>query len=554
VNHSDVSREKGRLAMVISHIIICLMMVCLTISFTQFLGRFLPLGSNVPLWGGVITVEAFLSYYVNREKSPFSSEWLVARGAEWVVLFVVIKLVTEIQHGTGTLLHNLPLWQQNFVSAFFTGEYMSVLFVLLTVWVLGTLFASDLFELGGDEYIRQKPQIDVKQITQVRATAALYGMRIDDDTLPSNRRETHNRLLSRTLTVGVLMVIIAGILRQDRVALWPGQPLTQASVKNVVLYFVLGLVLFSQTNLLALQTAWGYEHASIQSHLAPRWVVYSILFVLGLGVLAFILPTRYSLGFLDTLLYALNFIRIIVEFIIGLIMLPVLLLFRIFSLLLGGGSGQQSPTESQPVTPTETPATNLPVHLGLPWWDVLRSFLFWGGFLAILGFALYQYLQQNQALLTALRRLPVWQWMRQAWQWLCTQLNTAKKGMTMVMQTSLNKLCALRTHTDQVKEWRFINPYRLTPRQQVVFFYHALVQRGEKVGYPRHPSQTPYEYARFIEPVIAEETDALTELTEGFLDARYSLHEVTPKKVGQVKQAWTRIRGRLKFERKRSTR
>jgi hypothetical protein len=528
------------------------MMVCLTISFTQFLGRFLPLGGNVPLWGGVITLEAFLSYYALRGKSPFSSEWLVARGAEWVVLLAVIKFIIEIQHGFSTLLHNLPLWQQNFIAGFFNSEYISVLFVLLTVWVLGTLFASDLSELGGDEYLRKKAQIGVKEVTQVRATAALYGMRIDDDNLPSNRRETHNRLLSRTLTVGVFMVIIAGILRQDRVALWQGQPLTQASVKNVVLYFVLGLALFSQTNFLALRTAWGYEHASIQSHLAPRWVVYSILFVLGLGILAFILPTRYSLGFLDTLLYALNFIRIIVEFIIGLVMLPVLLLFRLFSLLLGGGSGQQSPTEIQPITPTETPATNLPVHPSLPWWDVLKSFLFWGVFLAILGFALYQYLQQNQALLTALRRLPVWQWIRHAWNWLRTQLNTAKKGMTMVMQTSLIKLRALRTHTDQVKEWRFINPYRLTPRQQVAFFYHALVQRGEKVGYPRQPSQTPYEYAHFIEPVIAEEIDSLTELTEGFLEARYSLHEVTPKKVNQVKQAWIRIRGRLKLERKRS--
>ena len=63
------------------------------------------------------------------------------------------------------------------------------------------------------------------------------------------------------------MVIIAGLLRQDRVTLWQGQPIAQVSVINVVLYFILGLGLFSQTNFLALRAAWGYEHAKIHQHI-----------------------------------------------------------------------------------------------------------------------------------------------------------------------------------------------------------------------------------------------------------------------------------------------
>jgi hypothetical protein len=542
VNHINVFQKNERWATVVSHTLVCLMMVCLTISFAQFLGRFLPLSGSLPLWGGVIAGEAFLSYRVTRTKPPFSTEWLLARGAEWVVLLAAIKLALELQHGSGTLLLDLHRWEQNFGPAFFTGEYMSVLFVLITVWVLSTFFTSDLVEMEGNELIWHTTHMDMEQIAHVQATAALYGMRVDDDTLPSNRREIHNRLLSRTLTVGVVMVIIAGLLRQDRVTLWQGQQITQASVINVVLYFVFGLGLFSQTNFMALRAAWGYEHAKIHRHLGSRWVFYSLVFILGLGALAFILPTRYSLGFLDTLMYFLGFLRMIVEFIIGIIMLPVLLLFRLLALILGSSSEKTEPIENKPTAPIETPTPDMQVHTSLPWWDVFKSFLFWGFFIAILGFALYQYLRQNQALLAFLRSLPAWQWFQQAWQRLLGQFRTVRRGVKTVVQAGWKKLHAFRITPLSTTGWRFLNPYRFTPRQQVIFFYLALIRRGKEAGLPRHPSQTPYEYARFIEPGLIEQTEAVTDMTEGFLDARYSHHEVTPEQANRAKQAWDRVR------------
>jgi hypothetical protein len=542
VNPSNVFQKIERWTTVVSHALVGLMMVCLTISFAQFLGRFLPLSGSLPLWGGMIAGEAFLSYRVTRLKSPFSTEWLLARGAEWVVLLAAIKLALELQHGTGTLLRDLPNWEQNFGPAFFNGEYMSVLFVLFTIWVLSTFFTSDLAELEGVELSWHTILIDKEQIAHVQATAALYGMRVDDETLPSNRRDIHNRLLSRTLTVGVVMVIIAGLLRQDRVTLWQGQPIAQASVINVVLYFILGLGLFSQTNFMALRAAWGYEHAKIHRQLSSRWVFYSLVFVLGLGALAFILPTQYSLGFLDTLMYFLGFLRRIVEIIIGIIMLPLLLLFRLLALILGRSTEKAEPIENKSTTPIETPTPNIPVYTNLPWWDVFKSLLFWGFFIAILGFAVYQYLKQNQALLVFLRSQPAWQWFIQAWQKLRGQFRAVRSGMKTAVQAGWKKLRSFRITPLSTTEWRFMNPYRLTPRQRMIFFYLALIRRGKEAGLPRHPSQTPYEYARFVEPDLSEQTEAVTDMTEGFLNARYSHHEVTPEQANRMKQAWDRVR------------
>jgi len=541
VSHLDGFSKNERWATLVSHLLVCLMMVCLTISFAQFLGRFLPLSESLPLWGGVMAMEAFLSYRVTRAKPPFSTEWLVARGAEWVVLLVAIKLAVVLQHGSGALLQDLPRWEQSFGPAFFNGEYMSVLFVLITVWVLSTLYSSDLGEMETNELVLPT-RMDAEQLERVKATAALYGMRVDDDSIPSNRRGIHNRMLSRTLTLGMVMVIIAGLLRQDRVTLWDGQPIAQASVMNVVLYFIIGLGLFSQTNFLALRAAWGYEHVKIHKHLGSRWVFYSVVFILGLGVLAFILPTRYSLGFLDTLMYFLGFLRMIVEFIIGIIMLPVLLLFRLLSLILGKGGEIAESAGKKPAVPVETPPPDLAVHTRLPWLDVFKSFLFWGFFLAIIGFALYQYIKQNQALMAILRSLPAWQWFKQAWKWLRGQFRTVQRGVITAVQVGWKKLRTLRITPVSTADWRFLNPYRSTPRQQVIFFYLTLIRRGQDAGLPRQPSQTPYEYARHIEPGLSEQMDALTDMTEGFLCARYSSHEVTKEQASQVKRAWDRLR------------
>ena len=552
MEHLNVFNRNQRWATVASHTLVCLMMVCLTISFAQFLGRFLPLGGSLPLWGGVIAGEAFLSYHVTKAKSPFSTEWLLARGAEWIVLLAAIKLIIELQHEWGTFLSDLPRWEQNFGPAFFDSEFMSVLFVLITIWVLSTFFANDLAEMVGSEPILYTAHLDTKQIAQVQATAALYGMRVDEDILPSNRRDIHNRLLSRTLTLGVVMVIIAGLLRQDRVTLWQGQPIAQVSVINVVIYFILGLGLFSQTNFMALRAAWGYEHAKIHQHLGSRWVFYSLVFVLGLGVLALLLPTRYSLGFLDTLMYLLGFLRIIIEFIIGIIMLPVLLIFRLFAIILGKGNEKSEPIENKPAVPIETQAPNIAIHTYIPWWDVFKSFLFWGFFIAILGFAIYQYLKQNQALLAGLRSLPAWQWVKQAWQWLRGQFRTVRSGVKTVVQAGWKKLHALRITPVSLTKWRFMNPYRFTPREQVIFFYLALIRRGKEAGLPRHPSQTPYEYARFIGPDLVEQTEAVSDMTEGFLNARYSTHEATPEQTSRVKQAWAQVRKALISKRRGS--
>jgi hypothetical protein len=79
----------------------------------------------------------------------------------------------------------------------------------------------------------------------------------------------------------------------------------------------------------------------------------------------------------------------------------------------------------------------------------------------------------------------------------------------------------------------------------VLFYYLALIRRGGETGLPRKPSQTPYEYGRFLDKSLPEVGESVDSLTESFMEARYSNHIVEDDQVPLVQSYWERIRRAL---------
>jgi hypothetical protein len=91
-------------------------------------------------------------------------------------------------------------------------------------------------------------------------------------------------------------------------------------------------------------------------------------------------------------------------------------------------------------------------------------------------------------------------------------------------------------------EWDYINPRRLTPRQKVIFYYLALVRRAKEAGIPRQDGQTPYEYARSLTSSLEEGKDGVEAMTESFVEARYSRHDIPAKEARRAESIWETIR------------
>jgi hypothetical protein len=92
---------------------------------------------------------------------------------------------------------------------------------------------------------------------------------------------------------------------------------------------------------------------------------------------------------------------------------------------------------------------------------------------------------------------------------------------------------------------RLIRPRSLDPRRQVYFYYLAMIRRGGEQGITRDPAETPVEYAEKLENALPSEDEDIESITDAFVKARYSRHEVSSGDAGRVKGAWERIRRAL---------
>lgn len=516
-------RWNERVAIFVSHWLVGLMLTCLMITLVQF-GVYL-----FPSWRGgflpwVTLVVSFEAMYTKREArrlNLFSPEWMVYRGVELVVLFFGLKILLYLLREPARLWVDLATWQQDFLGSFFSGEYLIASGLMFLFWVTAGQFAEDLADLEGDE----------------RLLEGAYPVNVS-----AERNQIRQQLVDRIIAYGAGMVILVSLMRLDLQSLLGFRPRMGSTIINVVAYFVLALALLSQTQLAALRASWSMQRIPLSINLGPRWVIYSLLFLVGLAALAIFLPTSYTLGLLSILGFLLSWLIFAIT-LVGHLLLT--LWFVILSLF----GGEQSAGRPNPPLPPPTPPSS--DTGGLPaWFEILRSILFWVIFLGVIGFSIYQYTKQHEALWHKLRELPGMAILRKIWRWLQGGLRGANRVASTVIEKSLARIRSTGKG-ESLKEVRnFINLRRLSARQKVLFYYLAMVRRGDEYGISRLPAQTPHEYQVKLQSSLPEIDDDLAAMTAAFYEARYSRHEISEDQAGWVRRWWEHIRRTLRRWRK----
>ncbi|MGE5263114.1 MAG: DUF4129 domain-containing protein, partial [Acidobacteriota bacterium] len=84
-----------------------------------------------------------------------------------------------------------------------------------------------------------------------------------------------------------------------------------------------------------------------------------------------------------------------------------------------------------------------------------------------------------------------------------------------------------------------------TARERVRRLYLLLVQRAAEAGHPRRLTQTPYEYSSELKSYIGENEDALSQLTEAFVEARYGRRDFDAGEVSRLHRLWQALRSAL---------
>lgn len=498
----------------------CGMVICFSIILIQFLLWLFPTLNirGLVLVCNMMVLESFLSFWLVRRLPTAQRQIAYYRGTELVILLVVLKLFTELRAGPASLWHNFLLWPVQFPFNILTGSYLLTVLPALASWWAGYLFAADLSMLGME----------------------------DASTLDDRFKTTPLRIviLHRYLSLGICVIILAGIPAQNVFQI--SLPVASKSVPAVVAYFAFGIVLLSLTRYITLETDWWQARLHIPVQIPRRWFTYSALIIAILVFLISWLPTHLGMGSMD-LVDTLNAVYLLLyQFVLVLYGL-ILLVFSLLSSLL-----VRNPVDSQtPVPQITPPPVNIPAsHASTFNWELVKSVFLWGSLIVLIIAALRQYIAYNRDLFEELRRFRPLGWLFAAWNQFKASFKRANKSVGAFIQNSLRRLRSVRPESARPGEWDFINPRRLPPRQKVIFYYLALVRRAREAGIPRQDGQTPYEYARSLGSSLKEEKDRVDAMTESFIEARYSHHDIPAKAARQAESIWEAIRRVLRNVRK----
>lgn len=534
------SEPQRKLMAGLSILIVSLMMASMAATAVQVAEILVPgwSGAYLVMMAFLVSIESMVSLREAPRLAFPELQWFLYHMAEWIVILTLVKLASYIEPGPAVFVEDLLTWSQS-PGSFFTQETIFIIILTGLVWVLSRLFAADLLALDLDEKTLRAEQ-----------ESGIY----------EHRSRIRSELVNRVLMVGSGMVLLSSALRIEAFTSWLELPLLRAGVVNLLLYFLLALVLLSLTQYAALRVQWMLEGLSVRKELAVRWFIYSFLFISLVALLSAVLPTHYTLSLLAIIQIILMVLSGVVGLIFTLLSLPFFFLLSILSLLRGG----ETPVAPAPdifkaqVTPSLAAATSI------PWLEYLKSVLFWAIFLAVIGFSLYFYLREHQAWLKTIARLPFIEVLGRFFKGLLSWVNALNNKLVEAVESGAVRLRRRWSPARNVQPWGYLNLRKLNDRQRIFFYYLAMVRRAGEIGWPRQPSQTPSEYSEHLLHALvampadqppgrelgasekSDVVDDVAEMTGKFIEARYSLHQITPRDVSLVRRAWQQLRRSFK--------
>ncbi len=520
----------------ISYGLVFLMIVCIILAINSLIHNAIPDWASGVIAGVMIfiLIDRLFTYQRYKSLKPFSSEWALTLGTQWVVILFFIRLLLSYANGMDVFVRDISRFVHGYIVEFFSPELVVTSLLAVLAWYLPTRFLELLDEIGLDQVLalREDPPPRSAQ----------------DNIVPA-----HQRLLNLTLGLGIFLVILTALIRINLPAIFDNPaalPLVDpnrfsAGEAGALLYFILGLALLSQSRLMSLQTHWNLQHIPISSNnLFRQWGVYSIFFLLFLILIVGLLPTGHSLGLFSILstlfIFLINLLFIVGQLFVALITILLSLPFLLF--------GKKTPFAFKFSTlPAWSPP---PVEAPLPTssnaiWALVRSILLWGSLILIILFSITRFLRQHDNLLRTLRKARIINWLIFAWQWLRGNVNGTWDDLSRAIADGWQSIVSRLKGKRILARPGWISFRSLDPRRRIYFFYLAMVRRGGEQGLRRKSSQTPSEYAATLEKDLPSAGEDIDSITKAFVEARYSLHEINSQDADIVKTIWGRIRQAL---------
>lgn len=502
-------------------VLIAGMVACLTSPVVLVLEEVLPYwkGTYFLFFSFFASLEGILSERMLRRQRITGWAYLASRAAELLFLLMALKLVSYVPLGLDQLWYEAQRWPVD-PGTIVTNVDLVTALVFVPIW-LGSLQVAGLAaEIEGEGQILEDPPD--------RDSAAYYAWM----TQPSPVRDRQERLdtLSRLFVWGGIGLLVASAFTHAFM------PSAQVLALPTLLYFALGIALLSQARYSVTVTGWRLQGIPIQPKLGHRWLAWALVFLVGVALVALLLPTRYFVG---PVLALWSVFSLIYYAILSVLMFLWFLLMSFLSLLLPTIPPPEEP--AIPVQPLPLPEAAPVAAGGMAWLQIVASVVFWAAIVCIVVYAFYRFVRDRMALLEQGEGAPTtwWgrllAWLRRVWR----RWRIWRQGVT---QRLVERRQARGQPRGIIQRFLGLSLRGLSPRELVRYFYLSATRRAADAGQPRRPGQTPYEYQRSLQKRFPELEPDLTGLTDAFLAARYSAEPVEEDDAQQVKPLWQRIK------------
>ncbi len=494
-------------ALIFRPLVISGMVTCVAAAWIMSLKLLLPdwRGDYLVALVAVITLEMLLLEQQLRRRRMWIAEPWQIRLAQLGLILLLLKPASYVQRGAVAFLTEAQVWLRQ-PSAFFDGDYILGMVVVLIMWLLA-------MDIAG----------------QLAAIQTAFNFA---------EREAGLSALKERFMLGALVLLAAvGAQRIDysiiglRVRATPGTAVTWLPL----VYVGLGLLLFGQARLEILLSSWRREQIAVPPTLARRWAGWGALFVLGVMAVAWFLPAGdtvlgfYLLLWLMGIAALIGQVVIFILFIVlGLLLSPCLALFKV----------QQMMPPAQPQVPPvmlEPP----PAEAGPAWLFYLKIVVFWFVVIVIITVLLRIYWRERRAV----GGWGLWRGFFKLWQALWAWLAGVRERVAIRFSRS-SPAQSVPVPGTEPGWWQFWQAR--TARERVRRLYLALLQRAAQAGHPRRAQQTPAEYAATLKPHVPGDEGALDALTGAFVAARYSRQDFEPDQVSLLRRLWRRLQARLR--------
>lgn len=448
---------------------------------------------------------------------------------EWVVILALVRFAVYLDYGVQRLITDVAAWQADLFS-FFDLSFIAMSLLITLFWLLASRLSQLMQELEASPAERMPSITDPRHY--LHTTMPRHGL--------TDRRARLNQIVITFFWGGAAMLLFSGLARVDvRDLIVLRHPRSSGAILNVLVYFLIGLLLISQAQYTSLKANWELQNIPILGRLGRRWLLLTVSFLLLIALIALLLPVGYSVGLMAALSSAIQWIAYIILQIVFTIFLIFAFIVNLFlSLFRGGSSGEDMRIQEMP-TPPPPPASV--AEATSPWWQVLRSLIFWFVLTALIGYSLYRFVVDRWGLFHGLPRLGFVTWLRRFWR----ELRLSTRRAAERLRQQIRQRLASRPTQRAPSPLRYLSLRRLSPRERVRYFYLSILRRSAQQGFGRPPSMTPLEYEEILEKSLPMAAEQARELTQAFVEARYSEHEITKERASAVQTAWHSLKRAL---------